>query len=365
MTGKEVDYIVQSVSSGKISGNGIFTEKCHAFFKRQYNFPKVLLTSSCTDALEMTAILSKIQQGDEVIIPSFTFVSTANAFVLRGAKIVFADSQSENPNIDHTSLESLITPRTKAIIVVHYAGIACDMDEIMRVARDHKLLVIEDAAHAIDSFYKGKALGSIGDLSTFSFHETKNVISGEGGMLIVNNPSLESRSEIIWEKGTNRSAFFKGEVDKYGWVDIGSSFLPSDIIAAFLFAQLENLKAIQTKRVALWQRYRTELKQLKEYGVGLPEVPTYASVNGHLFYLLCRNQTERDCLIAELKQEGILAVFHYLPLHLSPFYKSQHEGASLPNSILHSERLLRLPLYYDLSFAEQDEIIEHVKRFYR
>ncbi|MCB0513731.1 MAG: dTDP-4-amino-4,6-dideoxygalactose transaminase, partial [Bacteroidetes bacterium] len=267
-TGKETEYIQQAVQSGKISGDGMFTKKCHQFFESKYGFKKCLLTTSCTDALEMAAILIDIKEGDEVIMPSFTFVSTANAFVLRGANIIFADSYFDNPNIDADAIEQLITPKTKAIVVVHYAGMACDMDKIIELANKYKLFVIEDAAQAIDSFYisKGtkKPLGSIGHLAAFSFHETKNIISGEGGMLVINDERFIERAEIIREKGTNRSKFFRGEVDKYGWVDIGSSFLPSDIIAAFLYAQLENLDAIQTKRKEIWNSYFEGLKTLEE-----------------------------------------------------------------------------------------------------
>jgi dTDP-4-amino-4,6-dideoxygalactose transaminase len=255
LTGNETNYIYQAVQSGKISGDGIFTKKCHEFFELKYGFKKCLLTTSCTDALEMAAILSGIEDGDEVIIPSYTFVSTANAFVLRGAKIVFCDSQENHPNIDDTQIERLITSKTKAIVVVHYAGVACEMDNICSIATKHNLFLIEDAAQAIDSFYKGRPLGSFGHFAAFSFHETKNVISGEGGMLVINDLDFVERAEIIREKGTNRSKFFRGEIDKYGWVDIGSSYLPSDIIAAFLFAQLENLEIIQDKRLNLWNRY--------------------------------------------------------------------------------------------------------------
>ena len=255
LSGNETRYIEEAVLSGKISGDGLFTKRVHAFFEQQLGFQKVLLTTSCTDALEMAALLLDIQPGDEVIVPSYTFVSTANAFVLRGAKIVFVDSTAENPNLDAAALEGLITPRTRAVVPVHYAGIACDMDAIQSVADKHQLTVVEDAAQAIDSFYKGRPLGSIGALAAFSFHETKNIISGEGGMLAINDPRYVSRAEIIREKGTNRSSFFRGEVDKYSWVDAGSSFLPSDIIAAFLWAQLENLTDIQQRRKAIWQRY--------------------------------------------------------------------------------------------------------------
>src|SRR5665213_2029360 len=316
LTGHETEYIEQAVKSGKISGDGIFTKKCHQFFESKYGFKKVLLTTSCTDALEMAAILLNIQEGDEVIAPSYSFVSTVNAFVLRGAKIIFADSESLTPNIDADNIESLITPKTKAIIPIHYAGISCDMDKIMNLAKKYNLFVVEDAAQAIDSYHNGKPLGSIGNLAAFSFHETKNVISGEGGMLVINDDRFIKRAEIIREKGTNRSAFFRGEVDKYNWVDIGSSFLPSDIIAAFLFAQLENLDTIQKKRNQIWQLYYNGLKPLQDKGlIQLPFIPDYSTNNAHIFYLVCKNANDRIGLINTLNKEGINAVFHYLSLH--------------------------------------------------
>lgn len=352
-TGKETDYIRDAVESGKISGNGKYTRLCQDYFTRTYGFGKSLLTSSCTDALEMAAILGCIEPGDEVIMPSFTFVSTANAFILRGAKIVFTDSRSDHPGMQEKEIEALITPRTKAIVVVHYAGVACDMDIVMDIAARHGLLVVEDAAQAIDAGYTGKSghrsLGSIGHLAAFSFHETKNIISGEGGMLTVNDASYHSRSEIIWEKGTNRSAFFRGEVDKYGWVDIGSSFLPSDIIAAFLWAQLENLKQIQDKRKTIWKAYDDALSNWAgEKGISLPRLPEYADNNAHMYYLVCSDLNQRSQLIAELKKKGIMAVFHYQSLHLSPFYKDKHDGRVLANCDHYSDCLLRLPLFYEL-----------------
>jgi dTDP-4-amino-4,6-dideoxygalactose transaminase len=346
------------VHSGKISGDGIFTHKCHEYFTQRYGFGKCLLTTSCTDALEMAAILLDIKEGDEVIMPSYTFVSTANAFVLRGARIIFADSGDMNPNLDAGLLESLISSRTKAIVVVHYAGIACDMDAITDIAKKYNLFVVEDAAQAIDSFYKGKPLGSIGHLAAFSFHETKNVIAGEGGMLVINDVSFRNRSEIIREKGTNRSSFFRGEVDKYGWVDIGSSFLPSDIIAAFLYAQLENLEIIQAKRKGIWDRYQLGLKPLAEKGIAqLPYVPEFATNNAHMFYLVFRDLQIRQQVIAHLKQKGIMAVFHYQSLHQSEYYLPKHDGRELPNSDRFTDNLLRLPLYYDLQDNDVDEII--------
>ncbi len=365
LTGKEAHYIYKAVYSGKISGNGIFTQKCHDFFKEKYNFRKCLLTTSCTDALEMSAILANINSGDEVIMPSYTFVSTANAFVLRGAKIVFADSQSENPNIDAAEIENLITEKTKAVVVVHYAGIACEMDKIMHIARKHRLWVIEDAAQAIDAYYKETPLGTIGDFASFSFHETKNINSGEGGMLVINNKKFDERAEIIWEKGTNRAAFFRGEIDKYGWVDIGSSFLPSEIIAAYLFAQVECVGKIQKRRLEIWNRYNKKLLPLHQKGfITLQQIPNYATNNAHMFYLLCKNEKQRNNLIAFLKKQGIMAVFHYQSLHKSKFYAEKHDGRVLSNADYYSSVLLRLPLYYELTFDEIDFICEKIKDFF-
>jgi dTDP-4-amino-4,6-dideoxygalactose transaminase len=358
MTGKETEYIKEAVASGKISGDGIFTKKCHQFFEQRYSFKKALLTTSCTDALEMAAILIDIKPGDEVIIPSYTFVSTANAFVLRGAKIVFADSNPLNPNIDADKIEALITPRTKAIVPVHYAGISCDMDSIMYLANKYNLYVIEDAAQAIDSYYVDyagyeKPLGSIGHLAAFSFHETKNIISGEGGMLAINDERFIHRAEIIREKGTNRSAFFRGEVDKYGWVDIGSSFLPSEIIAAFLWAQLENLEDIQNRRKAIWDKYYNGLKELELQGkIMLPVLPEYATNNAHMFYLVCQSLEQRTFLIESLKKSNILPVFHYLSLHKSSFYEAKHDGRELDWSDYYTNRLVRLPLFYELTESQ-------------
>lgn len=364
LTGKETLYIEQAVNSGKISGNGDFTKRCQNFFEVRYGFKKCLLTTSCTDALEMAAILINIEPGDEVIIPSFTFVSSANAFVLRGAKVVFADSCSNNPNIDVGLLESLITRKTKAIVVVHYAGVACDMDAIMEIANRHSLFVIEDAAQAIDSFYKGKALGSIGHLGTFSFHETKNIISGEGGMLAINDERFVSRAEIIWEKGTNRSSFFRGEVKKYSWVDIGSSYLPSEVIAAFLYAQLENLDKIQKARKDIWNTYWESFSGLHKDYVSLPLIPEYATNNAHMFYLVCSQKDKRDGLIAVLKEKNILSVFHYLSLHKSPFYEDKHDGRALKNSDRFADCIVRLPFFYSLSHQEQTEIIKICKNYF-
>ncbi|MGP8215893.1 MAG: dTDP-4-amino-4,6-dideoxygalactose transaminase [Bacteroidia bacterium] len=366
LTGKEGHYIYQAVLSCKISGDGIYTNKCHNFFQSRYGFKKALLTTSCTDALEMAAILSNIQPGDEVIAPSYTFVSTVNAFILRGAKIVFADSLSVNPNIDEKGIEALITPKTKIIVVVHYAGIACNMDPIIALAKKHNLLLIEDAAQAIDACYKGTPLGSLGQFGAFSFHETKNVISGEGGMLVINDPKYITRAEIIREKGTNRSAFFRGEIDKYGWVDIGSSFLPSDIIAAFLYAQLENLDDIQKRRKHIWERYNEGLKILAEKKqVQLPFIPAYATNNAHMFYIVCNSLEERTALISHLKLKDINVVFHYISLHNSPFYKDKHDGRSLPNSERFTDCLLRLPLFYELEDKDIDTVISEIRSFYK
>lgn len=354
-----MDYIYQAVNSGKISGNGDFTKKCHRFFEGRYGLKKALLTTSCTDALEMSAMLSNIAPGDEVIVPSYTFVSTALAFVRQGAKIIFVDSRSDHPGMDEESVEDYITSRTRAIIPVHYAGVACDMDKIMTVASRHNLLVIEDAAQAIESTYKGIPLGSIGHMATFSFHETKNINCGEGGLLAINDPRFINRSEIIWEKGTNRAEFFRGEVNKYGWTDTGSSFLPSEIIAAYLWAQLENITDIQRKRIEIWDHYLEGLSNWANFNdVGLPHIPDYASRNGHLFYLVCRTGSQRDEIITKLKNKGIQAVFHYLSLHKSKYYRQIHGDRELPNADRYSDTLLRLPLFYELSIRDVDLIID-------
>ena len=358
LTGKEAHYMYQAVYGGKLSGNGIFTKKCQEYFEKQYGFKKSLLTTSCTDALEMCAILADIQPGDEVIVPSYTFVSTALAFVRQGAKIVFADSCPDNPNIDTTRIEELITPKTKAIVPVHYAGVACDMDPIMDLARKYNLLVIEDAAQAIDSYYKGKPLGSIGHLAAFSFHETKNIISGEGGMLAINDERFIRRAEIIWEKGTNRAEFFRGEVNKYGWVDTGSSFLPSEVIAAFLWAQLENLEAIQQRRKAIWNRYNDALLAADLSNISLPNIPNYATNNAHMYYLVCQSLEQRTELIKRLKENEILAVFHYLALHNSEYYRDKHDGRNLNNTDRFADCLVRLPMFYELTNAQIDKIVQ-------
>lgn len=356
----------RAVQSGKISGDGMYTKRCHSFFEKRYNFKRCYLTTSCTDALEMAAILLNIGPGDEVIIPSYAFVSLANAFVLRGANIVFADSCTENPNINIDSIESLITPGTKVIAPIHYAGIAPDMDKLKALCKKYNLFLVEDAAQGIESKYKDRPLGGIGDLGVLSFHETKNIISGEGGLLIVNNEEYIDRAEVIREKGTDRSKFFRGEIDKYGWIDIGSSFLPSDLIAAFLYAQLENIETIQSRRAEIWNRYNQALKPLEKNGkLTLPFIPNDTTNNYHIFYVVCDSHQIRSDLINYLKDRGINAVFHYQPLHLSPYFKTFYKGPELPNSVKYGECLLRLPLYIGLKQDEQNKIIDSIIQFYQ
>lgn len=361
LTGNELDYIKDAVLRGKISGNGHYTKKCNEFFQNRSGFKKCLLTTSCTDALEMAAILCNIQPGDEVIMPSYTFVSTANAFVLRGAKIVFADSRNDHPGIDERKIESLITSRTKVIVPVHYAGIACEMDAIMDIANRHDLLVVEDAAQAIDSFYLERPLGGIGHFGCFSFHETKNIQCGEGGMLTINDERFLHRAEIIWEKGTNRAAFFRGETDRYGWVDVGSSFLPSDILAAFLWAQIENLDDIQNGRKKLWNIYWKRLDSwARQIGIILPSIPEYATNNAHMFYLVCKTLEQRTTLINHLESNDVHSVFHYLSLYSSQFFmginKNKHKH--LHESDRYADCLVRLPLFYEMEDEEMEHIIK-------
>jgi dTDP-4-amino-4,6-dideoxygalactose transaminase len=364
LAGNEIKYIEEAVRNGKISGNGYFTKKCQSFFEERYGFKKVLLTTSCTDALEMCAILADIKPGDEVIIPSYTFVSTALAFIRQGANIVFADSRPDNPGIDEELIEPLITPRTKAIVPVHYAGSACDMNKIMALAEKYKLKVIEDAAQAIDSYYKGSPLGGIGDMAAFSFHETKNINAGEGGMIAVNDESYIRRAEIIWEKGTNRAEFSRGEVNKYGWIDTGSSFLPSEITAAFLWAQIENLDRIQEKRKQIWNFYYENLLDWGRLnGVKLPFISESGTQNGHMFYLVFPDQESRTRMTDHLKNDGILAVTHYISLHSSKFYKERHDGRILKEADRYTDTLLRLPLYFDLDVNDLTTIISSIKKF--
>ena len=367
LTGKEAHYMYQAVYTGKLSGNGVFTKKCQEFFETRYGFKKCLMTTSCTDALEMAAILCNVQPGDEVIVPSYTFVSSALAFVRQGAKIVFADSYANNPNIDADKLEELITDKTKVIVPVHYAGVACDMDKIMEIADRHNVLVVEDAAQAIDSYYKGKPLGGIGHLGCFSFHETKNVTAGgEGGLLVINDERFIRRAEIIWEKGTNRAEFFPGMVNKYGWVDTGSSFLPSEINSAFMLAQLEHLDEIQNRRKMIWNMYYNGLKNLSQEGlIQLPDMPDYATNNAHMFYFVCRNLEERTKLLTYLKENGILAVFHYLSLHLSGYNKNHSNYIpELPNCDRFADCLVRLPMFYELKDEDVKTIVKFINVFF-
>ncbi|MCX6235536.1 MAG: dTDP-4-amino-4,6-dideoxygalactose transaminase [Bacteroidetes bacterium] len=365
-SGREAYHLSQLVYAGQLSGNGLFTRNCHDFFTKRYGFHKVFLTTSCTDALEMAALLADLQPGDEVIMPSFTFVSAANAIILRGARIVFADCSDDYPNIDARAVEGLVTPRTRAIAVVHYAGVACDMKVVMDIAHKYNLFVIEDAAHAIDSFYNGKPLGSIGHFGAFSFHETKNIISGEGGMLAVNDTEFIQRAEIIWEKGTNRAAFKRGDVRKYEWLDIGSSFLPSEMMAAFLQAQLEDIDNIQNMRKANWSMYNERLKSLADKGyLRIPDIPEFATHNGNMFFILTHNKKERDSLLKHLVDEGIQAVFHYLPLHSSPYYKDKHDGRALKNTDRYSDGIVRLPFYTALTEKDIDSVATSVMSFFK
>jgi len=366
VTGNELTNITDVISKGHLSGNGEYTKKCQTFFEKKYGFKKTLLTTSCTDALEMCALLINIIPGDEVIIPSYTFVSTALVFARQGAKVVFADSSPLNPNIEIGDIEARITDKTKAIVPVHYAGIAVDMDEIMRLANKYDLYVIEDAAQSIDSFYYKKPLGGIGHLGVMSFHETKNITSGEGGLLIVNDDKFIDRAEIIWEKGTNRSSFFRGEINKYGWVDIGSSFLPSELNAAFLYAQLLQIEIIQQKRISIWETYYKRLKKLENEGkIKLPYIPEFATNNAHMFYLLCNSEEERTRLIKYLKEKGIQTVFHYLGLNNSLFYQMHYKDIPyLRYSDYYTDCLLRLPMYTSLLPEEIEYIIQNIFAFY-
>lgn len=362
-SGRELKYLEEVCHSTTMSGNGDFTKKCHTFFEQKYGFRKCLLATSGTDALEMCAMLCNLKPGDEVIVPSYTFVSTALAFLREGAKVVFADSSAENPNMEVEQIEPLITEKTKVIAVVHYAGVACDMDAIMALAEKHNLLVVEDAAHCIDSFYKGRPLGSIGHLGAFSFHETKNISSGEGGMCVINDERFVRRSEIIWEKGTNRAEFYRGMVNKYGWVDMGSSFLPSEFNAAYLWAQLEQLDDIQGKRKHIWNRYFEGLNGKIGNEVKLPYIPEYATNNAHMFYLLCPSLEYRTALMKFLKENDVQTTFHYLPLHSSKYYEDKHDGRELPNCDRYGNTLVRLPLFYELTDWEIDKIVKLIIKF--
>ncbi len=364
--GNEEKYLKEAMKNQQLSGDGPFTKKCHEWFEKNTKTIKALLTTSCTHALEMAAILLDIKEGDEVIMPSYTFVSTANAFVLRGAKIVFVDIRPDTMNIDETKIEKAITKKTKVIVPVHYAGVACEMDSIMEIAKKHNIFVVEDAAQGITSTYKGKVLGTIGDLGTYSFHDTKNITSGEGGVLLINNEKFKERAEIIREKGTNRSQFFRGEIDKYGWQDIGSSYLPSELNAALLYAQLENIDKIQEKRLYIWDKYYELLKDLEEKQfLELPKIPKTCNHNAHIFYIKCKDITERTELINYLKNNGIYSVFHYVPLHSSnagiKFGKMSGEDIYTTKD---SERILRLPLHYNISDSDIENVVDKLKGFF-
>jgi len=366
LTGKEISYINDSMHNEKISGDGKYNKLCEEFFERNYNVQKAFLTPSCTSALEMAAVLLDIKEGDEIIMPSFTFVSTANAFVLRGAKPVFADISYETLNITPEEIKSKITSKTKAVVVVHYAGVSCEMDKIINICSENKIYLIEDAAHAINAKYQDRFLGSFGDIATFSFHDTKNITCGEGGAILINNKDLIERAEIIREKGTNRSKFFRGEVDKYTWVDIGSSYLLNEVSAAFLYAQLLEVESITNARVKLWNEYFIKLKKLQDIGIlKLPTIPTYATHNAHNFYILLENVEKRDSLLNFLRKDGIYAVFHYVPLHNSPAGKNYSPNLTLPITETVSERLLRLPLYPDLSLDNLHKIVQRVYEFFK
>jgi len=361
--GNEEKYLKEAMFNQQLSGDGQFTKKCHSYIEESTSTKKAFLTTSCTHALEMTAILLGIKDGDEVIMPSYTFVSTANAFVLRGAKIVFIDIRPDTMNIDETKIEEAITKKTKAIVPVHYAGVACEMDTIMDIASRHNLFVVEDAAQGITSKYKGKFLGTIGDLGTYSFHDTKNITSGEGGVLLINNDKFRERAEIIREKGTNRSQFFREEIDKYGWQDLGSSYLPSELNAAILLAQLENIDKIQEKRLYIWDKYYKGLNDLTK--IELPKVPESCKHNAHMFYIKCKDINERSKLINYLKKNDIYSVFHYIPLHSS--IAGQKFGVMSGSDIYttkESERILRLPLHYNISDSDIKKVITLTKDFY-
>ncbi len=364
--GRELEYISQAVGSGHLAGDGAFTRKCQDWMEQRYGSGKVLLTHSCTASLEMAAILADIGPGDQVVMPSFTFVSTANAFAMRGATPLWCDIREDTLNLDETRLEEVVTPGTRAIVPVHYAGVGCEMDSIMGVAEKHGLFVIEDAAQAVNASYKGRWLGAIGHFGCYSFHETKGMISGEGGALLVNDPRFIERAEIVREKGTNRTSFFQGRIDKYTWVDYGSSYLPSELVAAFLFAQFEEAEAIHRKRLQTWNTYHEGLKPLEERGViRLPAVPEDCGHNGHMFYILLGSQEERQSLIDHLKALNIMAVFHYVPLHKTPMgMKLQPCVPSLPVTERISATLLRLPMFHELSGEQQQRVIDGVHGFF-
>lgn len=364
MTGKELEYITEANLGHKLAGDGPFTKRCHAWIEQRTDCHKALLTHSCTAALEMAALLLDIQPGDEVIMPSFTFVSTANAFVLRGGVPVFVDIREDTLNLDERLIEAAITTRTRAIVPVHYAGVSCEMDAIMGIASRHGLKVVEDAAQGVMSSYKGRALGSIGDFGAFSFHETKNVISGEGGALLVNDPALSLRAEIIREKGTDRTRFFRGEVDKYTWQEVGSSFLPGELIAAFLWAQLEEAQSITANRIASWERYHTALEPLEAQGIlRRPVIPNTCQHNAHMYYVLLSPEVDRQTVLTVLKGADISSVFHYVPLHSSPAglrYGRVHGSMKFTDT--QSSRLVRLPLWVGIAPEQQDRVVEKLRQ---
>lgn len=361
LTGREMLLMQEAVSGGRMAGNGPFTERCHRLLGEATGAGKVLLTTSCTSALHMAALLLDLRPGDEVIMPSYTFVSTANPFVMMGAKAVLTDSRADRPGMDEEAIGALITPRTRAIVVMHYAGVACDMDRVMELADRHGLMVVEDAAQAIGATYRGRPLGSIGHLGAISFHETKNVHCGEGGALLINSTELEAGAEAIWEHGTDRAAFMRGEVDSYHWKQVGASFTPSEMLAAFLSAQLDCVDDVTTRRVALWETYSEGLKHVFSQGRLLPPaVPEHAAHNGHIFHVVCRDRADRDGLIAHLRDRGIRAAFHYQALHTSPFFAPQHDGRELPNCQRYSDCLVRLPLFIGITAQQQQAVIDAV-----
>lgn len=364
--GKEINYILDVIEKRKISGDGEYTKKCCNFIEHRYDIKKVLLTTSCSTALDMTALLTEINIDDEVILPSYAFTSTANSFLIRGAKLKFVDIREDTLNIDENKIEDAVTNKTKAIVLVHYAGVSCEMKKIQEIAKKNNIFIIEDAAHAIESKYNNKYLGTISDFGCYSFHETKNLTCGEGGAILINNSQFVERAEIIREKGTNRSKFYRGEVDKYTWVDIGSSFLLSEILSAFLYAQLENIEIITNNRKKCWNYYYDNLDKLESKGfLKRPTIPYNCEHNGHLFYIILENQDIRDNLIDYLKSQGILAVFHYVPLHLSPMGKRLgYNIGDLPITERIASNLLRLPLYYDISKEEQKKVIDKIHKFF-
>ncbi len=365
IAGKELYYIAQAVAFGNVSGDGVFTQRCSRIFEERFGIPRVLMTTSCTSSLEMAAMLCDLGPGDEVIMPSFTFVSTANAVARTGAKPVFVDVRADTLNLDETKIAERITPRTKAIMPVHYAGVGCEMDAIMAIAEKHGLVVVEDAAQGVNARYKDRYLGTIGHLGTYSFHETKNYIAGEGGALCINDPAFEERAEILRDKGTNRQKFFRGEVDKYTWVDTGSSYVPSEVVCAFLYAQLEEMDSLNEVRRGIFDRYYQALSPLADRGLlKLPTVPEHCDTNFHIFYLLLPDGQTRDDLMFHLREHGISAVFHYIPLHSAPMaLRLGCNDVDLPITESVSRRLLRLPFYYELSEEDQHEVIHRVTRF--